>query len=812
MTITPQEKTIIENEIKNNFSELQKKLSDLQNEIIEERDVTKKQEKQAEFDKMKSELDEMKKLIDRLSSLQEQDLQSLKTRIEECMKVKQDTQSEAADLLRGKVPTPTTHEILKDSNTYTRLLNIIKSNPNEFIRLPWNTPEEKLEHMFSKIRESVVLFVKNKLGKAEKYDKIINNTIAPALEWSIMEMLRDQGNKENTSMLKWLDKISADGFQNLIEWVSNFATSSSWSFNKFSQWVNAIDYLSVHNGVLLNPEKSQVLTNPTEFKNYLNDSIFASENFSPYTPIDTNIFKVDENQTFEFWISLQEKQDILNQIWDIQVENNPQTISSITKILNKSEKFFGTSTWLQETANHLLDWVDAINWVTKMFWVDIIWEISKPPEERSFIYRILDFICKLIWVTWWLEWIVKRWRLDRLNLTDEKNENISQIFDEYQKLVWKWNDISITDENSCKTILSEFNLTDLDEQSTTKWDHLRDVISENVNLDLISPSVVQQILWNDYIKKETITVNWKPQEKIMVDSSKITDNQKRELAHKHIANMKKHFEENYNDLKDFYSEVHNIDDLVICITASLYSNKEDIIEWMEAKVFLPENYWVVYEWNPNEPWNWEDWNAGTWWTGWWRENLDSTESSDKQVVSEQWLYDKAVEYWITDERQIAYVLSTVKWECSFKNQWEVWKWKWKKYWKVDQTTWYAYYGRWFIQFTWKENYQKYTQIIQSSWKDFKDNNWNTLKWSQIDLVHNPDIILQSNDLAAFILMDWMKNWWPDRVENKKLSYYINDTKTDYYNARIIVNGMSSQPQLYADNAQAYVDAMENSVA
>ena len=58
----------------------------------------------------------------------------------------------------------------------------------------------------------------------------------------------------------------------------------------------------------------------------------------------------------------------------------------------------------------------------------------------------------------------------------------------------------------------------------------------------------------------------------------------------------------------------------------------------------------------------------------------------------------------------------------------------------------------------------------------------------------------------------MKNWWPDRVENKKLSYYINDTKTDYYNARIIVNGMSSQPQLYADNAQAYVETMGNSVA
>jgi DNA repair exonuclease SbcCD ATPase subunit len=192
MTITPQEKARIENEIKNNFSELQKKLSDLQNEITNESDTTKKQEKQAEFDKMKSELDEMKKLIDRLSSLQEQDLQSLKTRIEEYMQVKQDTQTETADLLRGKVPTPTTYEILKDSDTYARLLNIIKSNPNEFIRLPGNTPEEKLEHMFSRIRESVVIFIKNKLGESEKYDNIINNTIAPALEWSMMEMLKTQ--------------------------------------------------------------------------------------------------------------------------------------------------------------------------------------------------------------------------------------------------------------------------------------------------------------------------------------------------------------------------------------------------------------------------------------------------------------------------------------------------------------------------------------------------------------------------------------------------------------------------------------------
>ncbi|MBO7095092.1 hypothetical protein J6V86_02770 [bacterium] len=56
-----------------------------------------------------------------------------------------------------------------------------------------------------------------------------------------------------------------------------------------------------------NPEKSEVLTNPLEFKNYLNDEVFAPKNgngergaFSPYSKIDKDLFKVDENQKFEF--------------------------------------------------------------------------------------------------------------------------------------------------------------------------------------------------------------------------------------------------------------------------------------------------------------------------------------------------------------------------------------------------------------------------------------------------------------------------------------------------------------------------------
>ena len=600
--MTPEERKLEEEQIKNSFSELQKKLDDLKSDIQRETDDSKKQEKQAEIQKMEKDLSEMKTLIDKLSLLQEQDLQSLKTRLEQYSQVKQDVQGETTELLNQKMSTPTTYELLKDSETCNRLLNIISSNPKEFSNLPWNTPEKKLEYIFEKIRTNIVLFMKNKLWNSKNAEKIINNTIAPSFEWSLMELLRDQWNETNVNMLKWIDKISWDSFNTLITWVWNLAKKTKWSFNKFNQWINAIDYLSVHNWVLNNPEKSEVLTNPNEFKNYLNNAVFASEKFSPYVLIDGNIFKVDENQSFEFGMSLQDKQDVLSQIWNIQVVDSPKTTALIASMLDKPEKFLWAVPDLQNTANHLLDWVNTLNSVTKFVGLDLLWEITKPPEKRGFWYRIIDFVCKLIWITWWIEWIVKRWRLDRLKLTDEKNKSITKIFEEYQNLVWRWNNISITDANSCSSALADFVLTDINKLSTTKWDYLRDVMADNMDINFVPVSVVQQTLWDNYLKKEVRTVNWKQQEEIIVDVQKITEQKRKELVHLHITNMKAHLEWNYDDLKDFYSNIHNADDLVICMTASLYADKEDVIEWIKAKVFLPENYGVTHQWNIDN-WN-----------------------------------------------------------------------------------------------------------------------------------------------------------------------------------------------------------------
>ena len=127
--MTPEQRQSIENEIKNNFSELQKKLEELKTEVQTETDDTKKQEKKEEIQKLGKEASEIESLINRLSQLHEEEVQALKTRLEEYRAYKQ----EVLDVCQIS---PTTYELLKDSETCSRLRNIIESNPKEFKNVP----------------------------------------------------------------------------------------------------------------------------------------------------------------------------------------------------------------------------------------------------------------------------------------------------------------------------------------------------------------------------------------------------------------------------------------------------------------------------------------------------------------------------------------------------------------------------------------------------------------------------------------------------------------------------------------------------
>ena len=187
-----------------------------------------------------------------------------------------------------------------------------------------------------------------------------------------------------------------------------------------------------------------------------------------------------------------------------------------------------------------------------------------------------------------------------------------------------------------------------------------------------------------------------------------------------------------------------------------------------------------------------------------QENNEQQESIENLDITEKYIVNQAKKYWITDKKQIAYILSTVKWECWFKNIKEIW-WLNKIYGKKDKQTWKSYYGRGFVQLTHKTNYEKFTNIIKEKNLKFNDNLGKELTSSQMDLVQNPDTILKSNDLASFILIEGMKQWlftW------KKLSDFINSQKTDLYNARSIINGMSSSPHKFENRAKEYLKKIE----
>lgn len=79
---------------------------------------------------------------------------------------------------------------------------------------------------------------------------------------------------------------------------------------------------------------------------------------------------------------------------------------------------------------------------------------------------------------------------------------------------------------------------------------------------------------------------------------------------------------------------------------------------------------------------------------------------------------------------------------------------------------YKYRGRGFVQLTWKKNYKKAGNYLG------------------IDLVNHPELALEQDNATKIMIYGMETGMFTGR----KLSNYITNLKTDYYNARKIING------------------------
>lgn len=88
---------------------------------------------------------------------------------------------------------------------------------------------------------------------------------------------------------------------------------------------------------------------------------------------------------------------------------------------------------------------------------------------------------------------------------------------------------------------------------------------------------------------------------------------------------------------------------------------------------------------------------------------------------------------------------------------------------------YPWYGRGFVQLTWEDNYKKAGKRLG------------------INLTSNPDKAMEP-DIAAEVLVVGMLEGW---FTGKKLSDYITLQRSDFLNARRIVNGMDRAKDIEA---------------
>ena len=96
-------------------------------------------------------------------------------------------------------------------------------------------------------------------------------------------------------------------------------------------------------------------------------------------------------------------------------------------------------------------------------------------------------------------------------------------------------------------------------------------------------------------------------------------------------------------------------------------------------------------------------------------------------------------------------------------------------------------GRGFVQLTGRKNYKRYSDLLG------------------VDLVSNPDLAAGPT-LSAQITVDGMTN---GRFTGVALSNYINSKKTDFKNARAVVNGDTAKNgEQIAGYAQKYLKALE----
>ena len=137
------------------------------------------------------------------------------------------------------------------------------------------------------------------------------------------------------------------------------------------------------------------------------------------------------------------------------------------------------------------------------------------------------------------------------------------------------------------------------------------------------------------------------------------------------------------------------------------------------------------------------------------------------------ILEVALECGVVELKEIAYVLATIHWETNrtYKPLEEYKKGAGKPYGIPYKGTGKVYYGRGYVQLTWYDNYVRFTKILMR------------LGYN-VDLVNHPEQACIP-EIAAKIAIIGMRD---GSFTGRCLDDYFNPMKSDWFNARQIING------------------------
>lgn len=176
-----------------------------------------------------------------------------------------------------------------------------------------------------------------------------------------------------------------------------------------------------------------------------------------------------------------------------------------------------------------------------------------------------------------------------------------------------------------------------------------------------------------------------------------------------------------------------------------------------------------------------------------RANLFGGKISSKQFEGLEAILQEYSSLCINDLRKLAYILATAYHETAKTIQpikeyglgkgYDYGK-KLKMSRKPYSTPNQIYYGRGFVQLTWYENYDAMGKQLG------------------IDLLNNPDLMLNMKYSIDAMFIGMTKGMFT----GKKLSDYFTDSKTDWVNARRIINGTDAAEKI-ANYAKIFYNAL-----